>query len=480
MGVVSGRWPRIVADPALAAMSAAEPSHLHEFLEAVPLPMLLVQPESLWLVGGNALAAELLGGSPGGLAAAWRMLLQRGKDGAALGARLRAVGGGGAEAFTAILPLDAPREAQARAALVGLDGRRLLSVTLTVGAPATEALRTALADADLGRWRWDARSGALEVDARAAAICGLTPEEMSARSLKDLAHPEDWAWVRALMEAHLTGMAERFEAAYRLRHKDGSWVWVMARGRCGGRDAAGQASAISGTHQDITARRAAEGARAVLLRELDHRVKNLFAVIGGLVGFTARQAATPAEMGRALRGRIDALARAHDLVRPAISGLSPAMRDAEALPIEASGTTVPELFKALLAPFPGRLDRQERMELLGAAVPLGPTAAAPLGLVVHELASNAAQHGAWSRAEGKVRVTWEAAPPPAEDPEAGPQLRLVWEESGGPAPTPPAIAGFGERLMTQSAAQLGGSATLDWREAGLRVELLLPQARLER
>ena len=91
----------------------------------------------------------------------------------------------------------------------------------------------------------------------------------------------------------------------------------------------------------------------------------------------------------------------------------------------------------------------ERLCLHGPALPLGPTAAPAIALAVHELATNAAKYGALSRDGGTVAIDWTAA-------RRG--LRLRWMEQGGPAVAPPAHRGFGHRLVTQSAAQLGGTA----------------------
>ncbi|MCB4821833.1 sensor histidine kinase [Roseicella aerolata] len=211
--------------------------------------------------------------------------------------------------------------------------------------------------------------------------------------------------------------------------------------------------------EEVTERKQAERTRELLLRELDHRVKNLFAIVNGLVAYSARGAASSQAMRDALLGRVGALARAHDLVRPAIAG------DAG----RQSGTTLPGLLQVLLAPFQGGHALPERLRLHGPALPLGPNAAPPIALALHELATNAAKYGALSRAGGRVAIDWET--------QDG-SLRLRWMEAGGPPAAAPGASGFGHRLVTQSAAQLGGSAAFDWTEDGLRVELRLPLARL--
>lgn len=211
--------------------------------------------------------------------------------------------------------------------------------------------------------------------------------------------------------------------------------------------------------EEVTERKQAERTRELLLRELDHRVKNLFSIVSGLVSFSARGAGTTQAMRDALLGRIGALARAHDMVRPAIAG------EGTGLP----GTTLQALLQALLEPFGGGQGLPDRLRLSGPALPLGPTAAPAIALVVHELATNAAKYGALSQEGGRVSIDWTLGA-------AG--LRLRWMEQGGPMVASPAHRGFGHRLVTQSAAQLGGSAAFHWTAEGLVVELLLPLARV--
>ena len=216
--------------------------------------------------------------------------------------------------------------------------------------------------------------------------------------------------------------------------------------------------------EETTGRQRAERAQTLLLRELDHRVKNLFAVIAGLVAFSARGAATPQEMKATLLGRIDALARAHDLVKLAIGG-----GFAEA-PEAGRHTTLHALAEALLAPFRTPTD-PERLRLDGEPVPGGALAAPPLARVLPELATNAARHGALSGPAGRLAVQWL---PPGQDG----TLRLTWDEQAAAMPAQPR-QGFGQRLVAQCAAQLGGRASFNWRDQGLLVELALPLARLQ-
>jgi two-component sensor histidine kinase len=233
---------------------------------------------------------------------------------------------------------------------------------------------------------------------------------------------------------------------------------------------AGEVIGVGLVCEEVTERRRAERARELLLRELDHRVKNLFAVISGLVAFTARDAGTPQEMRARLLGRIGALARGHDLVRPALTGGA----------VDQAGPMLVQLLEALLEPFRSAHGQPERLCLAGPPVPLGRTGGPPLALILHELATNAARHGALSGCGGQIGVEWRVQPPEDAAQGAGPHLLLRWQERGGPAGGAPRSAGFGHRLVVQSCAQLGGTARFDWAAEGLTVELRLPLERLAR
>ncbi len=224
---------------------------------------------------------------------------------------------------------------------------------------------------------------------------------------------------------------------------------------------------ITGRKQSLAAQLAAEQDRALLLRELDHRVRNLFAVIAGLVTFSARGASNPQAMRATLLGRIDALARAHDLVRPALAGATP--------PGTADSTrhctSLHMLVEALLAPF--RIGGDvPRLTIEGEDVPIGGLAAPPLALALHELATNAVRHGALAEAGGRLTLRWVLDEPTG-------QLHLTWQEAApGGHEAPAASPGVGQRLVTTCAQQLGGDASFNWRADGLLVSMAIPLERL--
>lgn len=191
-------------------------------------------------------------------------------------------------------------------------------------------------------------------------------------------------------------------------------------------------------------RHQAEQQRALLMRELDHRAKNVMAVALSLVRLTPREDA--ARFAAAVEGRIAAMARAHSLLAGGRWG----------------GASLRSLAEGELH---GMLDR---VRLTGPAVRLAADAVQPVAMLLHELATNATKHGALSVPEGRVALGWEFT----EENE----LRLSWQEYGGPAvEMPPLRQGFGSRLLISLAErQLAGRLKFDWRPEGLAVTLTLP------
>ena len=215
------------------------------------------------------------------------------------------------------------------------------------------------------------------------------------------------------------------------------------------------------TFMDINERKKAEETQDLLVRELNHRIKNLFAVTNGVVSLSARSASDPKTMATAIRGRLEALARAHELIIPALTHA----------PSAGQQTTLDALVSAISSPYRPQAGQQDRFTQGGPAVPIGGQAVTSLALVLHELATNATKYGALSLLDGHVAITWSV--------DAG-TLSMTWAEKGGPAVggVPP-NQGFGSLLARRSIeGQLGGVLTYDWKPEGLLVSLSAPMERL--
>ena len=207
---------------------------------------------------------------------------------------------------------------------------------------------------------------------------------------------------------------------------------------------------------DVTDEKRADEQRDMLMAELDHRVRNVLAVVQGLASLTLPR---DDEATATYRGRLRALAHAHGLL-------------AETRWV---GAGLRRLVEAELAPY---RDADGRLGLAGEEVVLEPAAAQALVLAVHELATNAAKHGALSRPGGRVDVAWTTTGAGAAEEEGGRRLNLVWTETGGPAVAAPERQGFGHLLIERNVRHsLGGRVGLDFRPEGLRCEIEFPLGR---
>jgi PAS domain S-box-containing protein len=229
------------------------------------------------------------------------------------------------------------------------------------------------------------------------------------------------------------------------------------------KDSEGKIIGASKIARDIADRKRAQEQQALLVREMSHRVKNLFAVTGSLVALSARSAETPQEMATAVQERLAALTRAHELTRP---GLIDAGDKA------GQETTLHALARTIFAPYLERgSEGHERIAISGPDVPIGTNAVTNVALVLHEFATNAGKYGALSSHAGVVHIDCSL--------ENG-ELLLTWTERGGPSLNgPPDSEGFGSMLARRIVThQFGGRLSHDWDSDGLVARMSLPVERL--
>ncbi|MGH6813990.1 MAG: HWE histidine kinase domain-containing protein, partial [Methylocella sp.] len=214
------------------------------------------------------------------------------------------------------------------------------------------------------------------------------------------------------------------------------------------------------TFIDITERRRAQEQQRLLLREMNHRVKNLFALAGSVVTLSARTAGTPKDLAEAVRERLAALARAHELTLPDLTGGGGK---------SGRATSLPALVRTIVSPYVTEEDA--RVTLEGPDVPIGGNAVTGMALLLHEMATNAAKYGALSIQSGRVIVTWSVW----KD-----ELLLAWREHGGPPlDGDPEKEGFGSLLARLTVTgQLAGQISRDWNREGLTVSLTASLDRL--
>lgn len=210
--------------------------------------------------------------------------------------------------------------------------------------------------------------------------------------------------------------------------------------------------------RDIGAQKRAFAQQSLLLREMHHRIKNLFTLTAGLVSLSARATTGGEAFVSDLHARLRALARAHELTMPDLS-------DAPAAP---NATTVRALLDAILTPHASRSDI--RISITGCDAPLAGNALTSMALLLHELTTNAAKYGALSVLDGHLAVDFSA--------DAG-TLLMVWTETNGlMTPAQDRVAGFGSTLESAAVTGLEGALSREWRADGLAITLEVPLLRL--
>ena len=218
------------------------------------------------------------------------------------------------------------------------------------------------------------------------------------------------------------------------------------------RDKLGDVIGASKVGRDITERKQAEKLQALLMNELNHRVKNTLATIQSLASQSLRRAKNLPEFVTSFSGRVRALARAHDLLTEA----------------KLQGADLQDLVREQV--LLGASD-DNRISCAGPGLMLDAQSVVHLALVLHELATNARKHGALSVAGGRLSIQWKMQT------NGGRHLVLEWKESGVPTMTTPTERGFGSTLIEQTLSAHGGEVSMRYGADGLtgRITMPLPQ-----
>lgn len=316
-------------------------------------------------------------------------------------------------------------------------------------------LKRALHAAGVALWSWSVESDAFAMDEKAFELWGLPPSgKVTFEDLSSHIHPKDRDRVRAAFTA-TRAILGAYEIDFRILLGE-EIRWVSARGL--GNDEGLHKGQMSGVFLDVTGRKQAEEGHELLAGEMSHRVKNLLAIASGLTTITSHSASSIEEMAQDLTGRLTALGRAHDLVRPLVGG-------------KAEAALLGDLLSILLAPYDELGAFKGRIRVAVERIAVGETAATGIALVIHELATNSMKYGSLSDATGTLDITSTSEPE---------QIVLTWLERGGPPVSPPdGPDGYGSKLIRRTvASQLGGNIDYDWSNAGLIVTLRVKRSRL--
>jgi PAS domain S-box-containing protein len=307
-----------------------------------------------------------------------------------------------------------------------------------------ERLRLAFDAAQMGWWDYDFAADRVTWSPSMERIMGCSAESFGAglAGASALVHPDERERFLELVE-HGTANGDHHTCELRFVRPDGAVRWSLAAGQVV-RDAAGKRLRFAGVDLDITARKRAEESQLTLAREIDHRAKNLLAIVQSIVRLS--RAETMPDFITAVDGRIEALSRAHNLLSENYW----------------QGVDLGRIVAVEIAPF-----ASAKIAASGPPVSLDPATAQSLAIALHELATNAVKYGALSVPQGSVAVAWEAGPE---------GLVLRWTESGGPPAKAPLRHGFGTKVIAASLErQLEGQAHFEWGGEGLRCTLSVPR-----
>jgi PAS domain S-box-containing protein len=283
----------------------------------------------------------------------------------------------------------------------------------------------------------------------AERIFGYMAEEVIGRHITIII-PED-------MRDEETRILSRIRAGERVDHfdtirrrKDGTLIPISLT-VSPVRTADGRIIGASKIARDISERKRFEETYQALSREVNHRSKNLLAVVQSIIRYTVTHSPQQ-DFIRRINERLRALSANQDLL------------------IESNwrGVRLADIVHAQL----NHVDRlpADRVNVIGEAVAVVPTAAQALAIAIHELATNAIRFGALSTGEGKVEVSWRV-----EEQGGGRELVVAWRESGGPAVAAPAYAGFGSTIIERITGQsVGGRVATSYAPSGLTWELRAP------
>lgn len=300
-----------------------------------------------------------------------------------------------------------------------------------------ERLRLASEAAGFGTYDYQTVSGEVFWSPYLRRLAGIEGDDtLSLEQALAVIHPDHREMVRSHIDGYALGTGRR-EIEFKVVRPDGEARWLLDRGQAvPGKHANGVH--VMGTVLDITERKRNEERQRLLMAELDHRVKNILGNVSAIARLSRSGARSVDELVESLDGRIQAISRAHGLLR----------RGAW------EGANLAELAGEALSPFRS----SGNIEIEGEPVSIVPELAQSMALILHELATNAVKHGALSTPKGRVKVLWSRL-------SAG-HLRFVWQEFGGPRTSPPAMKGFGLTILQTAAADLGAIANSDFRHDG--------------
>lgn len=304
-----------------------------------------------------------------------------------------------------------------------------------------ERLRLALGIAKIGIWELDESGERTKVDSRIADFFGMSepgwhPADFFYRMMPDAEGERVEAEIHRALANN-----EHFDTMFPITARDGTRRYLRGMGQLLPIPSAGGERRLIGVNLDVTAEVEAAKMRELMLREMNHRVKNLFSIISGMLRLAARNAETPKALVEDVGRRIAALARSHDLTQGG-----------------KEGTALEAIVQATIEPHV----EHHTVKITGPEVHVNATQLTSLALILHEWATNSAKYGILGPLQGKLEINWHHID--GQDADEIETIELEWNEipdRAFPTPSDTASHGFGTTLVQLSAAQLGGRVEVD-------------------
>jgi PAS domain S-box-containing protein len=307
----------------------------------------------------------------------------------------------------------------------------------------------------VGSYAYDVGSDVMQVEEGYAALHGLPDGTRSTTrsEWKARVHQEDLARLETVLSQAFGNGRSEYGFEYRIVRSDGEVRWIESRSFVSS-NSDGRPQRVVGVSIDITDRKLAEEHLRMMVAELDHRVKNVLATVSALTSRTQDASGSVADFVAALDGRIQCMAATHQL----LSGQ------------QWKGILLSDLARRELAPYA----TGDNIEIDGPNIALKAEAAQAVSMVFHELATNAAKHGALSTPGGRVAVRWYRLQNGDAD-----ALRVEWQEVGGPAVKAPRRCGYGMEIIRGLLPyELDGKVDLAFAAEGVRCRFDVPLSQL--
>ncbi len=304
----------------------------------------------------------------------------------------------------------------------------------------------------VGSYAYDPGTDVMRVDEGYVAVHGL-PEgttETTRRAWQARAHPQDLPRVEEVRRQAFLGRWREYEIEYRIVRAEGDIRWIESRSSMS-YTPDGRPHRVVGVNIDVTERKQAEQQQRALIAELDHRVKNVLATVSAVAAQTLDASSSMDHFVSAFDGRLRSMAKTHELLSER----------------RWRGIPLAELLRRELAPY----TRANNNDIGGPEVILSAEAGQVVGMALHELATNAAKHGALSTREGRVSVQWR------RQLNGGPRAGLVieWQETGGPPAEAESKAGYGMSVIREGIPhELGGKVNYVLAREGARCQFEIP------